>query len=192
LSAGRSHGGDRDGDRFDHRRRDFQNWRITSYPYWAGYPYLYDPNAYNLGLYDWNDSDDSGSGDATPGMSGTENDESAQSPGNNASDETGQAPFYPPAYPSARPPYSGEATAEPQRQIVPGPSSGLEQPLTVIFRGGRAPIKVQNYMMTATVLTDLDREHYEQIPLDEIDVSATAQVNKTAGLDFQVPAAARN
>ena len=67
-----------------------------------------------------------------------------------------------------------------------------EQSLTVIFKSGRAPIEVENYLMTAKVLTDLDSEHYEQIPLDQIDLAATQNFNKAAGVEFQVPGASRN
>jgi hypothetical protein len=62
----------------------------------------------------------------------------------------------------------------------------------VIFKSGRAPIEVRNYLMTAKVLTDLDSEHYEQIPLDQIDLAATQNFNRAAGVDFQVPAASRD
>jgi hypothetical protein len=62
----------------------------------------------------------------------------------------------------------------------------------VIFKSGRAPIEVENYLMTAKVLTDLDSEHYEQIPLDQIDLAATRRFNSFAGVEFQVPAASRN
>ena len=51
---------------------------------------------------------------------------------------------------------------------------------------------MQNYMMTPTVLTDLDAQHYEQIPLDQVDEAATRQVNSAAGVYFRVPGAARD
>ncbi len=53
-------------------------------------------------------------------------------------------------------------------------------------------MKVQNYLMTAKVLTDLDSQHYEQIPLDQIDLAATLRFNSAAGVDFQVPGASRD
>jgi hypothetical protein len=69
---------------------------------------------------------------------------------------------------------------------VPEPS------LTVIFKSGRAPVKVQNYILTARALTDLDSQHHEQIPIDQIDVTATKQANSAAGLDFQIPGQSNN
>jgi hypothetical protein len=61
----------------------------------------------------------------------------------------------------------------------------------VIFKNGRASETMQNYMVNSRALTDLDQQHYEQIPLDQIDVAATEQANRARGLDFQVPAASR-
>jgi len=51
---------------------------------------------------------------------------------------------------------------------------------------------MQNYMVTASVLTDLDGEHFEKIPLDQVDVAATQQANRASGIDFQVPAASHD
>ena len=169
--AGLSRGGNRDRDRFDARRRQFQNWVVYTYPNWPGYPYLIDPNFYNLGLYDWGDSDGS-------------------APDNSAYDQNGPAPLYPPPYPDEGygPPGEQPAAAAPAAPSAPAP----EQPLTVIFKSGRAPIEVQNYLMTAKVLTDLDSQHYEQIPLDQIDLAATQRINTAAGVDFQVPGASRD
>jgi len=76
------------------------------------------------------------------------------------------------------------------QRAVSAPNSG--QRLTVIFKGDRAPVKMQNYLMTADVLTDLDAQHYEQIPIEEIDVAATELVNRADGVGFAIPSAARN
>ena len=47
-------------------------------------------------------------------------------------------------------------------------------------------------MMTAKVLTDLDSQHYEQIPLDQIDLAATQRVNSAVGVEFQIPSVSRD
>lgn len=154
---------------FDARRRSFNNWYSYNYPTWPvyGYPYVIDP-----GFYDWGNSD---SGDS----------------GASAYDQGGTTPAYPAPYP-------GEGYGPPSQQpFAPAPAAvsaplSNKQPLTVIFKDGRAPIKMQNYMMTATVLTDLDAQHYEQIPLDQVDRVATQWVNSAAGVDFQIPSAARD
>ena len=170
--AGRA--GGRDRNRFDRRRREFNNWYSYNYPYWLGYgyPYVIDP-----GFYDWDDTD-----------SGDSEQPSAYDQGGNGYDQSGAAPAYPLAYPEEgyRSPYQ-PATA-PAAIVTPLP----DQPLTVIFKDGRVPVKMQNYMMTATVLTDLDAQHYEQIPLDQVDLAATQWANSAAGVKFQVPSAVRD
>jgi hypothetical protein len=202
LSRGRDRDQDRDRDRFDARRRQFQGWYGNTYPNWPGYgngyPFLIDPNSYNLGLYDWGDSDNSESDSSQPGSYEPGSYEPDQAPGSSVpgsyepgsyvSDQSGPAPLYPPPYP-------GEGYGPPSPQLAaaaPSAPSASAQPLTVIFKSGRAPIEVENYLMTAKVLTDLDSEHYEQIPLDQIDLAATRRFNSFAGVEFQVPAASRN
>ncbi|MGD0155960.1 MAG: hypothetical protein ABSB50_07670 [Terracidiphilus sp.] len=181
--ANPSHAGDRDGDRarFRDRRRQFNNWYTYSYPAWLGYgyPYVIDP-----GFYDWGDSEES------------------------AYDQGSAAPAYPAPYPGQgygapeeipEQGYSEEISPRsgPSQQTAAAGSTApytpaSEQPLTVIFKDGRAPAKMQNYMMTAKVLTDLDSHHYEQFPLDQIDVAATQQVNRANGVDFQIPRNSRD
>lgn len=171
---------DRDQNRglWDARRRSFNNWYLNTYPWWLGYgdPYLIDP-----GFYDWGDSDDSGYGD-----SGYDNSGYGQG---------SAAPYadYGAAYPDGPqqeelPPWDPQqgqqpVTAWPTAAAAPVP----EQPLTVFFKNGRAPVKMQNYIMTGKLLTDLDTRHYEQIPLNQIDVAETQRVNNAAGVEFQVP-----
>jgi hypothetical protein len=171
FNQDRDRGRNPDRDRFDARRRQFQNWAVNTYPYWPGYPYLFDPNAYNLGLYNWGDSDDSAYDNSQAGSYG---------PDQADDDPNVPAPLYPP--------YPNQGYYAPAEQSIAAPTVS-EEPLTVIFKSGRAPIKVQNYLMTSRVLTDLDSQHYEQIPLDQIDLAATRRINTAAGLDFQVPGA---
>lgn len=186
MSASASRGWDRSGNQnqnrnrnrglWDARRRSFNNWYASYYPAWPGYPFLIDP-----GFYDWGDADDSGYGDSEY-------------------DQGNAAPYadYESPYPD-EPPLQGElppwdpqgqqaATAWPTAPAEPAP----EQPLTVFFKSGRAPVKMQNYIMTGKLLTDLDASHYEQIAVDEIDVAETQRVNSAAGVKFQVPGASRD
>jgi len=134
------------------------------------------------GFYDWGDSDsaaDDGSG-AVP-------DYLSQNPdsGYGAADGAPQN-----GYPEEMPPWNAQV----QRPAAAVDSASLapEQALTVIFKSGRAPVKMQNYMMTAKVIFDLDNQHYEQIPIDEIDISATQLINGAAGVGFQIPSASRD
>lgn len=172
---------DRDRNRFRERRRQFNNWYTYIYPAWPGYtyPYLIDP-----GFYDWGDSDDSAyeQGSASPNYPAPYPEQGYGAPeGFPPQSESEELP--PPSGPRQQFTTAGSTTPYP---------SPFEQSLTVIFKGGRAPATMQNYMMTTTVLTDLDSHHYEQIPLDQIDVAATQRANRANGVDFQIPSASRN
>jgi hypothetical protein len=192
MGAGSSRNWNREGnregdrDRFEARRRSFEDWYVSTYPTWPGYgyPYVIDP-----GFYDWGDSDSS-------------------APDNSAYDQSGAAPYSQAPYAdygygapgeTAQEGFQGEmplASAQGQQLAATGttaPSASVaEQPLTVIFKSGRAPVKIQNYIVTARVLTDLDPRQYEQIPIDQIDVAATQRVNSAAGVGFEIPGASRD
>jgi len=174
--------GDRRGDgnrgRFDARRRDFNNWYTNYYPWWPGYgyPYVIDP-----GFYDWSVPDDS-TDDQTalsPDYGAPYPDESYGPP------DDGPEPGYAGGLPPWVPPSGGSGAAETASAAAPVP----DEPLTVIFKDGRAPVKMQNYMMTAKVLTDLDSRHYAQFPIDQVDVAATQRANLASGIEFRIPRA---
>jgi hypothetical protein len=158
-------GGDRDHDHFRDRRREFSDWYASGYPAWLGYGYPYELNP---GFLDWGDYDDS------------TNEQGSVAPGY-------PDPYLQPDYGSPEPyPGPGEpegysSADEPEMQAESRP------PLTVIFKDGRAAESIENYMMTATVLTDFDSNHYQRIPLDQIDLAATQQANRANGVDFQIP-----
>ena len=80
-----------------------------------------------------------------------------------------------------RGPYSGQSEVS-GAGSAPAPTGTL----TVIFNDGRQPEQIHNYLLTADSLTVLD-SHYRQIPLAQIDVAATEQANRAAGVDFRVP-----
>jgi hypothetical protein len=175
------------GDHGRHRDRDHDGWRrgwyAGSYGYaYPGYLYSY-PYVINSGFYDWGDSGDSGYGADSSASQGYA--EAVPNPGYDAGTEPmqgqtfSQTPVADARMP--RPAYAGMSTASPEP----------EQPITVIFKDGRAPKTMQNYMMNSRTLTDLDQQHYEQIPLDQIDIAATEHTNRARGLEFQVPSASR-
>ncbi len=62
----------------------------------------------------------------------------------------------------------------------------VENPVTVVFKDGRPAERIHNYLMTARMLSVLDG-YRREIPVDEIDMTATAKVNREAGVDFMVP-----
>ena len=66
-------------------------------------------------------------------------------------------------------------------------AAAREDAVTVIFKDGRQPEQIHNYLLTSTTLTVLDAR-YRQIPLDDVNVAATEAANRAAGVDFRVPA----
>lgn len=133
------------------------------------------------GLYDWGDSGDSGYGaNAAPSPAYAD---ANPYPDYDAGPEPVQGPG------DARPPVAYPPGTRPAYPGVSADTPEPEQAITVIFKNGRAPETIQNYLMNSRTLTDLDRQHYEQIPLDQIDIAATEQTNRARGLEFQVPAA---
>lgn len=171
-----------DHDRDHHRRHG--SWGFGSYAYgypgWAGYyPYPF----VSPWLDDWSDTDESSadqpySAEAAPGYD--------QGPPYADYGDSGDAQQY-----------GSYAPAEPRMPAIPrqpygelpgSASIAPEEPLTVVFNNGRAPQKIQNYMISSNALTDLDKDHYEQIPLDQIDVAATRNANRAHGVSFKVPA----
>ena len=199
----RDHNGDHDGDRnrFRGRARSFENWYLFSYP---GYPYVLDP-----GFFDGSDYDNSGyeENNQASGYNNEGPDSQPESPNGDfvepgdangggsfgePSSAYGQSGEQPPPWPEPGPsqiaPGSHFSVSGQSAAIAPP----LEGPLTVIFKGGRAPEQMQNYMLTAKALTDLDAAHYEQIPLEQIDLAATVSANRASGLEFRVPGAPRD
>lgn len=169
------------------RNRWRRGWYGGTYPAWGyvyPYPYVIDP-----GFYDWSDTGDYGNGQdsaaneyapyADYGMPSSENAQHLY---------PAQQGDRPSPYPYAQPP--GRTAARPAYGSS-GSSITAEQPLTLIFKNGRAPQTIQNYMMNTTELTDLDPQHFARIPLDEIDLVATIRINRAHGVNFEVPRGTR-
>jgi len=175
------------------RDRHRGGWGSYGYApaYGYAYPYVVDP-----GFYEWGATDYSGDGDEQGSYASAPPD---QGPGYGAEPPypaNGDAP-YSERQEGAQPEPNG--IAPPQRQeyhfaaaAPSAPTSVASKPLTVIFKGGRAPEKMQNYMVNSSSLTNLDSEHFEKIPLNQIDVAATQQANRSSGIDFQVPVASHD
>ena len=173
------HGGDR-----HHGGHHHSYGYAYTYPGLYGYTYPY-PYVINPGFYDWGAPYDS------------EDDQSASTyaPGDQAGGYSAESPY--PGYDAV--PYTQQqepapGATHPQVQEYhfadsSAAPSQTNEPLKVVFKDNRAPVTMQNYMINSTSLTDLDRNHYQQIPLDEIDVAATQQANRAHGILFQVPSA---
>jgi hypothetical protein len=80
--------------------------------------------------------------------------------------------------PSFRPAYQGQAVDAP---VNPQPAT------TLIFKDGHAPVQVHNYALTATTLYALDGDSRQEIPLSLLNVQATVEANRAAGVDFALP-----
>lgn len=154
------------------------------YPGWPYYPYAY-PYVIDPGFYDWSVPNDSGDGQA-----GAAANYAPYADYGGTFDAGPQAPYYPPgAY--AQQPYEQAPMPSGARPGYPVTSSAApvaEEPLTLIFKNGRASQTIRNYMMDSKTLTVMDAQHYERIPLDQIDVAATIQTNRLRGINFTVPA----
>lgn len=96
--------------------------------------------------------------------------------------ETGASAF--------RPPYQGSYQGSYQGPY-PGPPLAAPvhaQPTTVlIFKDGRPPEKVHNYALTGSTLYALDGDMNREIPLALLNVPATVETNRAAGVDFALP-----
>ncbi len=72
----------------------------------------------------------------------------------------------------------------------PAPWPLSEDAVTLIFKDGRPPEQIHNYVLTRTTLFVGDQRR-RAIPTDQLDLVATARVNQEAGVDFQLPEAPR-
>ena len=142
---------------------------------YAGYPWL----AFGYGAPLGYSVPYAGDGDATDGPS-------PMPQADEASIDYGAEPPSPQVAgdgaPSFRPPYQG---------AYQGPSQAAPvhaQPATVlIFKDGRPPEKVHNYALTGSTLYALDGDLRREIPLALVNVPATVETNRAAGVDFSLP-----
>jgi hypothetical protein len=82
------------------------------------------------------------------------------------------------AVPSFRPAYQGQAVEVP---VNPQPAT------TLIFKDGRPAVQIHNYALTANTLYALDGDSRQEIPLSLLNVQATVEANRAAGVDFALP-----
>jgi hypothetical protein len=155
----------------------YYGWGAPVWPGWGwGYPYL-------LPSYlDYPDSYDS-QPDSYAGASQPypyEDDGRYEAP---QQDQYGPPPsgsYTPWPYGSQSAPSQAELSSPP----VPEP------PVTLVFKDGRPPQQIHNYLLTASTLSILDQRR-QDIPVDQIDLAATAKVNRDAGVSFALPGGSR-
>jgi hypothetical protein len=95
-------------------------------------------------------------------------------------------PQYPqPQYPQpqSQPEQEQAVPVAPQMQYVPGSADTV----TLIFKDGRPPEQIHNYLATNKTLTVIDGNRHREIPITDINVSATINANRETGVGFQLP-----
>ena len=86
------------------------------------------------------------------------------------------AEYAPPVYRTA---YHGESST--QAEVHQQPAT------TLIFKDQRPREQVHNYVLTGSTLWALDGEARREIPLAALDIPATVEANRDAGVDFALP-----
>ena len=106
-------------------------------------------------------------------------------------DDSSTSPEYAPEGYDAQPDEQGQP--EPPIPYQPtsdlphqSPALGSEEAVTLVFKDGRRPEQIHNYVLTRTTLYVGD-QHRRDIPTDQLDLAATAKVNHDAGVDFHLP-----
>ena len=102
-----------------------------------------------------------------------------------ATAETYDGPPPPQDMPPYLPPYPNQP-APSQPEATPAPAA--QEAVTLVFADGRPSEQIHNNLLTRTTLFVLDQRHRD-IPLDQLDLVATAKVNHDAGVDFHLPEA---
>jgi hypothetical protein len=96
--------------------------------------------------------------------------------------------YAPPPYPG--PSYAAPSYPAPSAAPRPAPAPASEEAVTLVFKDGRPPEQIHNYLMTGDTLYIGDRQHRE-IAVDQLDLAATTKVNREAGVDFHLPGVSR-
>jgi hypothetical protein len=99
---------------------------------------------------------------------------------------------YPQEYYEGEPAAVGQAFGRGSSSMTQSDGSGgvaaatPAKTVTVIFNDGRPAEQIHNYLLTSDMLTVFDPQYHE-IPLAQVNVAATEQANRAAGVDFRVP-----
>jgi hypothetical protein len=146
-------------------------------PYYAGYAGPFDfGNA-----WDWVDDSDN----EQPSGAAARPDYAPQQPYDEAPYDEGYPPPPPPGYSQEGFPLPPQNNA-PQSNAAQ--SNGLDHPpVTLVFNDGRPPEKVKSYLLTGSSIFVADPGHQRKIPIAELDLPATIEQNREAGVDFQIP-----
>lgn len=172
----------------NHYRRPYGGpWIGGAYYGVPGYPWV---SPY-FGAYDDIDTSDAADAQQAQAAYGADNGYAPDN-GNDAADP-GQYPQYPPYpnYAQAPPsPYSNRPEYQPKAAQSSAPAPTSEEAVTLIFKDGRPPETIHNYLLTAKTLYVGD-DHRRAISVDALDLAATAKANQDAGVDFTIPSGTR-
>jgi hypothetical protein len=80
-----------------------------------------------------------------------------------------------------------DQTAEKNRPEAPAPAPAEQDPTVLVYRDGRRR-EVRNYAIVGPTLYDFADGRSRKVPLAELDLVATHQVNEERGVYFYVPA----
>ncbi|HEY1986427.1 MAG TPA: hypothetical protein VGG85_13500 [Terracidiphilus sp.] len=149
-------------------RFGFYSW--GGLPLWSGWGYPYLPSYMD-------DYGDDGGQDGQNYAGAQPYPDYSSGPYQAPPDPNDSAPAYTPW------PYGSPTPQTASHEIAPPPA---EEPVTLVFKDGRPTEQIHNYMLTSTTLMVLD-QHRRDIPIDQIDLPATARVNHDAGVDFALP-----
>jgi hypothetical protein len=166
-------------DRDHHQDRDDYFSGSAIWPGWIGYGYLGYPSFDEYPpLWDYDSSDDSSG--SQPYAPQQDYASQPQDYGPQAADQ--QQSDYPdlPPWPTINTPQN----SAPPRTVSAPPQTA--EPVTLVFNDGRPPEKIHNYLLTAGTLYVMDEQRRE-IPVAELNLAATAKVNREAGVDFKLP-----
>ena len=167
------------GNRFPRRRVGFGVGYV-------GLPYYVDPFSFG-NAWDWNDDSDSeaqAASAARPEYAPQQPEPSAEAP-------------YDQGYPSPPPPgYDQEGfpmrAQDNAAQNNAAQNDGLDHPsITLVFSNGRPPEKVSSYVLTGSSIFVAEPGHQRKIPIADLDLPATIEQNREAGVDFQLPVGSR-
>ncbi|HEY1903158.1 MAG TPA: hypothetical protein VGG56_12030 [Terracidiphilus sp.] len=154
---------------------------VYGYPVWGAPYFLSDP-----GFDDYDDDSSAYAQQQEPEQQQPEPQEPDQQMGPYAPAPYSGSPYAGGSYPPQ--PYPGPSYSAPSAQPRPVPAPASEETVTLVFKDGRPPEQIHNYLMTANTLFVGDQRHRE-IPVDQLDLAATAKANREAGVDFHLPGA---
>lgn len=181
LTTARGYGRGSAGNRGN--RRDGGDRGRYRRPYISPYGFGY-PGYGALGWIDPYPFDDSDSGDTDNSASSSyQNNEGAagQSEGDEGSNEPVEQ-----WRPAPRGPYPPGPYSSARDLSQPAASPESDEVVTLIFKDGRPPEQIHNYILTRSTLIVGDKQH-RNIPTDQLDLIATAKANQDAGIEFRLP-----